>query len=303
MFQTSSLGVSRRDVEGPKTSLARFSEVVGSPTFSIGLWTPHGTTRQVTKEAFDHGVHQGSVDHWFATVTPVSVGLMQQQVVVVLWVTADAIWFSGIVASGVVGETWTKLEGTDLSQFHTLTSKMSGIVVTADPDVSVSRVREALTVTRTSDLEVALAVTATAPPSGQEDGVVDHVEALPRGTPGVCRTGIGDIPAGLKPGSGFAVMKRAGDFGTKTAKACARKVPKDTSGGRMQVAMRVMKNGRVSDACVSKDPVGDEELRQCIVAETKTYRFPKITDGDFQNIGLGVEIAPPGGVVTGVCRD
>ncbi|MCA9619076.1 MAG: hypothetical protein KC731_08640 [Myxococcales bacterium] len=303
LFDGSQLGTRRVDVVGATTRLVDFAKVEGSPSFSIGLSTPHGTTRQVTREAFDSGGRDETVDHWLATVTPLSPGAMQQPALVVLWVTAEATWFSAIVPSGVVGESWTKLAGGDLAQFQGLVRKLRSVVVTADPDVRLERLRDALKETSIERLEVALAATTDAPAPRHRDGVVDHVDALPKGTPGVCRTGIGDIPPGLTPGSGFELMKHVEDFDAAVAKACLAAVPAGAVGAQMQVAMRVMKGGEVSEACISKDPVGDEGLRQCVVAEAKRYRFPALADGDFQNIGMAVTIAPPGGLVTGICGD
>ena len=303
LFDDGALGSRRLDVKGAKTSLVHFAKVAGSPTFSIGLRTPHGSTRQVTREAFDTGTAGAGVDHWFATVTPVSVGAMQQRVVPVLWVTSEAVWFSAIVASGVIGETWEQLEGATLGEFHSMVPKMSSIIVTADPDTSLRRIQEALTLAKVGALEIALAMTTPAPAAGRDDGVVDHIKTLPKGTPGVCRTGIGDIPKGMKPGSGIGVMRRADDFDAKLAKACADVVPEASPGGGMHVSMRVMQNGKVSEACINKDPIGDAKLRTCIVEQAKAYRFPKLPDGDFQNIGLLVTLKPPGGVVTGFCSE
>jgi hypothetical protein len=85
-----------------------------------------------------------------------------------------------------------------------------------------------------------------------------------------------------------ALFRARTSFQSALHEACAARLPPGSSGGAVQISMRVGSNGAVSEACIQRDFIGDEALRQCLREQARAFRFPPLRAGDFLNLGLDV---------------
>jgi hypothetical protein len=90
------------------------------------------------------------------------------------------------------------------------------------------------------------------------------------------------------------IMRATKRFRSTVEEACRAKLPAGNAGGEVEVSLRILADGSVSEACIRRDYVGDEVLRSCVSQQARAYRFPPLGRGDFVNAGLDVSFLPAG---------
>lgn len=266
------------------------------PSLTVGLWTPHGGAKTLPG---------AKADLWLATLTPVTPSFALASPIAILWVTGETAWLTLILSHGTIaGDSWVRLEGVELDRFQRkVVPRAKAIAVTADRGTPLHRVHTVLGWLAAAKGEVAFAATVK-PPAAPPEPPADTLAEVDRRSPpaGLCPLGISDVPPGKTPGDmGLAVFRAQERFQSALRKACASRLPVDSPGGEISISMRVLANGTVSEACVQRDYIGAEPLRDCLRSQARSFTFPTLSQGDFVNVALGVELTPRAGRIRPLC--
>lgn len=181
-----------------------------------------------------------------------------------------------------------------------LAPRAEAIVIAAEPDVKLDRLREVLEWVEDAKGPVVFAV-----PLGKDAKVPKAATGAkaPLGADG-CPGGadLMDIPKGSVPGE--YSMSKIGDVNDdhkKDAMQCSAKLPPGNAGGRMKVDFRIEPDGKVSKACVMKDEIGDAALRACVLEKTRAHVFEKPSKPGIVNMGAELAFVPPGTANRALC--
>lgn len=270
----------------PPSKIAPFGTLAsGTPSPSVGVLTPHGAAQE-----------RGEPSLWIATMTPVSASFARASPFVILWVTDETVWFGAIITHGTVGgDRWMRLEGSVLERFQSqIVRQANAIAVTADSTTSVTKLRTALSWLGDTRGEIALA-TIVEPPDERPQAPGDTLASVDRRNPpeGLCPLGISDVPAGMRPGDlGMAIFRVRNQFQSTLHDGCVSHLTADSAGGAVEVSMRVMADGSVSESCIQGDFIGIEALRACLREQARAFRFPRLGSGDFANVAMDVTFRP-----------
>ena len=171
-----------------------------------------------------------------------------------------------------------------------LAPRPQAIVVTAESGVKLDRVHEVLSWVKDASGPVVLATPvekgAALPklPAAAKGGL--GVDACPRG-------GLMDIPKGSKPGSfGDQAFFGITEAYRKDALTCIEKLSPESSGGKIDVQMRIEPDGKISKACIDKDSTGDAAVKKCVLDRTRAYVYPKPTTPGIVNFGTELSFSP-----------
>jgi hypothetical protein len=165
------------------------------------------------------------------------------------------------------------------------------LYVTAEADTPLSRVAEVLDAVPASlhglvGLAVALAP-GTRLPSSAAEASVDPRE-------GLCPDGLPPLPADTPEGDLRAdvLMQSLGPLrqAVGTCVSAARNL--DPAGGRLVLALRIGAEGRVTEACASRDEADDAALRQCVLRAARAILFPPPDPAGAVDVALPLVVAP-----------
>lgn len=195
----------------------------------------------------------------------------------------------------------TKLQPSEVDRVkRELAPRAEAIIVVAEPDVKLDRVREVLEWVEDAKGPVVFAV-----PLGKDARVPKAASGAkaPLGADG-CPGGadLMDIPKGSVPGE-YSMTKIGAvtDDHKKDAMQCSAKLPPGNAGGRMKIDFRIEPDGKVSKACVIKDEIGDAALRTCVLEKTRAHVFEKPEKQGIVNMGTELSFVPPGTANRALC--
>jgi len=231
------------------------------------------------------------------TLTPVSRAFGSAAVAVVL-LADDRRLYRGMAGPGIAFPFKRVKAGDRKRLLDEVILKAQYAVVAFSADCSLPRWREVLGWFQQSSAEVVLALpTRTAIPAGVAQPV-KLKDALARyggkkPPPNICPKGISAVPAGKKRGDlGVDEQVRVRDKLTAAVqKKCGTKLAANQSGA-VHVSVRLTGAGPPSKACLTRDFVGSEAVRQCVLATARSFTFPKPKRGDFVNLALQLVLKP-----------
>jgi len=157
------------------------------------------------------------------------------------------------------------------------------VYVTADRDVEARSVFQLLKLVP-NRFEAALAValpTGTRLPSPTQDT-----------QEGICTDGLPLAAAQATPGelSPSAAQLAVAPL-RESALGCAVQAGgRAFLGGRLALMLRVGKDGRVHEACFSRDEIHEPLLRRCVISTVKELTFPEPTPGDFADLQVPLQL-------------
>jgi hypothetical protein len=150
--------------------------------------------------------------------------------------------------------------------------KAKVVVVSAEGDAPLSRVKEALALVNGTKGTVVLA-TPTSQPGSPGKRYSRYDARVPKGTKDACEDDMTDV-RGQKPGSyKMQTMSRFADAMMALDKTCGESLPPG-KGGSIHVMMRIGADGKITKACAETDDLGDEKVRACVMDAVRKQKLP-----------------------------
>lgn len=148
------------------------------------------------------------------------------------------------------------------------------IVVAAEGDAPIARVREALEMVATTKGTVVLASPlAEAGPPRRRASRYDH--KVEEGEPYACSRAIqGGVPGGSAGEYKMGSLSKLSDMVERATARCGEALGVG-AGGAIHLMMRINAKGAIDEACAETDDTGSAELRACVLEATKTLKLPK----------------------------
>jgi hypothetical protein len=169
----------------------------------------------------------------------------------------------------------------------------SVIVVTADAGISLGRVRSVLAALPDGApvaLGVMLAENTRLPdepprPEAETDGLCP--DGLPEPGDGPIEGHFGE--GGLSP---EALLGALGPFREAATDCLGAATGAAAAGGRLIVVFRVGADGRIAEACVRTDEIGDAGVRRCVLDALRPATFPQPDPAGTVDVSLPVVLRP-----------
>ena len=190
-----------------------------------------------------------------------------------------------------------RLQPEDLERLRTdVIGKAEGVVITAEANLSMTKLVTELGLLSDFHGTVILATAASGAPAQRAPDLGYDLD-----DPGLCESGITDVPKGQTPGQLSRTLMRTLPTRLQEAAApCASKLQPD-QGGEVKVALRVGQSGQVTEACIQHDTTHDAALRACVVHAVKATTLEAPVGGSFLNLASRVGLVPPGVVQRAIC--
>jgi hypothetical protein len=166
----------------------------------------------------------------------------------------------------------------------------SPVVVAAEARTPISALRAALAAVEATGAKLQLGV-ALPPGTALPADPVLPPEAATRG---LCPGGLRDLPQGAAEGDvDVRELRAALGALSRTASRCLGTAgPAGTGGGRFELAVRVAPEGRVSEACATRDSAGDPALRACVLEAVRALDLPRPAPPGFVDLAFPLLLVP-----------
>jgi hypothetical protein len=168
---------------------------------------------------------------------------------------------------------------------------VGALYVTAEAGTPLARVAEVLDAVPASlhgvvGLAVALTPGTRLPATAQDADVVATTGLCPEGLPPMPE----DVPAGdLRPD---VLVQSLGPLRQAVATCVSSARNLGPTGGRLVLSMRIGPDGRVLEACASRDEAQDPALRQCVLRVARAVAFPPPHPAGAVDVALPLVLAP-----------
>jgi hypothetical protein len=148
------------------------------------------------------------------------------------------------------------------------------IVVAAEGDAPIARVREALDlVAKTKGTVVLASPLPEAGPPRKRASRYDH--RVEEGEPYACSRAMkGGVPGASAGEYQMGSLSKLSDMIERATARCGEALGVG-AGGAIHVMMRINAKGSIEEACAETDDTGSAELRACVMEATKKLPLPK----------------------------
>ncbi|EPX58419.1 hypothetical protein D187_003891 [Cystobacter fuscus DSM 2262] len=219
-------------------------------------------------------------------------------IVPVVSVTDKAIYFSIATNQGISEGPATTIDEKNLHVVRGMIPNADAVIVTAERDVPLDRVRDVLDWTDGAAGPVVFGVflgrddhvPATWVNAREPDGFVEE--------PGRCENGehYWTVPGRYDP----ATVARVSDEIRQEVASCAAKLPPDSLGGRVTLSLKMGRTGRTADACLGEDQTQSAEVRACVLDRVRKLPFPSSPKP--VAVSVQVQLVPPSLITRGLCE-
>lgn len=225
-------------------------------------------------------------------------GSLVNGVVSVLFVTDKAVLFSVATNDRIGDDAAQVVTPKDTSRLRETLGKAPAVIVSAERDVSLDRVRDVL---RWADGATGSVVFGV--PLGPDDKMPrewqqprHHVDFFDG--PEKCLKG--PLSYHVRGRYDEATLNTAAGEIRRDAATCASKLPAGSYGGRLFLSVEIGKDGRAAGACFTGDETQSAEVRACVIERVRALRYP----APRQNVAFTQTIAlvPQPPVTRGLCE-
>jgi hypothetical protein len=193
----------------------------------------------------------------------------------------------------------TRLDAPSLARIkNELVPKAKVWIVTAEGDVPLAKVREALAILKDSKGTIVLAAPAASP--GSRGARMSRYDArVPKGTKDACGDDMMDVKG--PPGEyKMTTFGRIAESIERAGKSCGDALPAGR-GGAIHVMLRIAADGQIDKACAETDDVGDDTVRACVVDAVRKTKLPA-PDQKKGRVNFGTALLFTGKPVRALCE-
>lgn len=172
---------------------------------------------------------------------------------------------------------------------HGRDHRAAAFVVTAEGDVPVSRLEAVLRLLAAHGLTVAFGVPLAGGTRLPETASPTPEEARR----GLCPDGLSETTPSDATLTPDELLPRIRDARGQALACLSRaRTPRGVTGGLLEMSFRVDGDGRVVEACASRDEIGDHDVRACITNVFRGLRFPSPSPLGTVDVAIPLRLTP-----------